>query len=117
MSEHFKEEEFKCPCCGEVKVDPNLYTLLEAVRASVGSPIKITSGYRCPAHNASLRGSVASSDHIRGTAADISIVNPRDRYLAIKTLLTIGCNRIGVSGAFLHVSCDKENPQNVIWTY
>lgn len=48
---------------------------LEAVRVRLGgAPIVITSGYRCPALNAAVRGS-PRSQHMRGEAADF--ISPR----------------------------------------
>ena len=55
---------------------PNLKALCENVlqplRDAVGVPVKISSGYRCPALNKAVGGS-ASSQHMRGEAADIVI--------------------------------------------
>jgi uncharacterized protein YcbK (DUF882 family) len=47
---------------------------LEQVRAVVGRPVRVTSGYRCPALNAhrDVRGS-ATSAHLTGYAADILV--------------------------------------------
>lgn len=47
-----------------------LADLLERVRGHLGTPITITSGYRCPALNKAV-GGVTSSDHMLGMAADI----------------------------------------------
>jgi len=44
--------------------------MLERIRATLGHPIVITSGYRCPKLNAAV-GGVTSSDHTTGQAADI----------------------------------------------
>lgn len=44
--------------------------MLERIRATVGCPIVVTSGYRCEPLNAAI-GGVTSSDHSRGHAADI----------------------------------------------
>lgn len=42
---------------------------LETARGVLGVPLRITSGYRSPAHNADVGGS-STSDHVRGLAAD-----------------------------------------------
>lgn len=44
--------------------------MLERIRATLGCPITVTSGYRCPELNAAI-GSRSSSDHTQGHAADI----------------------------------------------
>jgi zinc D-Ala-D-Ala carboxypeptidase len=48
--------------------------MLERIRATLNSPIAVTSGYRCLALNAAI-GSRSSSDHTQGHAADF--VAPR----------------------------------------
>ena len=48
--------------------------MLERIRATLGVPVIVTSGYRAPAVNKAV-GGVTSSDHMQGHAADI--VAPR----------------------------------------
>lgn len=45
--------------------------ILQPLRDYAGSPIHVSSGYRCPALNAQLVGSSRSSAHMFGRAADI----------------------------------------------
>jgi zinc D-Ala-D-Ala carboxypeptidase len=54
---------------------PNLMRLaqmLEQVRAVVGMPVRVNSGYRCPALNRAVNGSSVSA-HCDGRAADIVV--------------------------------------------
>lgn len=44
--------------------------VLDPVREQYGKPIRVTSGFRCPALN-KLVGGVHTSDHLKGRAADI----------------------------------------------
>lgn len=44
--------------------------MLERIRAALGAPVLVTSGYRGPALNRAV-GGVTSSDHTQGHAADI----------------------------------------------
>lgn len=44
--------------------------MLERIRATLGVPVIVTSGYRAPAVNRAV-GGVTSSDHMQGHAADI----------------------------------------------
>lgn len=44
--------------------------MLERIRATVGVPVIVTSGYRCPELNKAV-GSRSTSDHTQGHAADI----------------------------------------------
>lgn len=54
---------------------------LEQVRALVGTPILVSSGYRSPALNRKVGGS-ATSAHLRGLAADINAVSITPKELA-----------------------------------
>lgn len=44
--------------------------MLERIRATLGVPVIVTSGYRCTALNRAV-GGVSTSDHTQGRAADI----------------------------------------------
>lgn len=81
LTEHFKLEEFThSPTATQLKIDnsvpddlmPNIQLTaikLELVRKALGSPIIITSGYRCPKLNARV-GGVSTSAHTKGLAVD-----------------------------------------------
>lgn len=45
--------------------------ILDPLRERYGKPIKVNSGYRCPALNKAVNGS-KSSQHMKGLAADIT---------------------------------------------
>ncbi|ASV11711.1 peptidase M15 [Leptospira santarosai] len=47
-------------------------TILEPLRKAIGKPIQINSGYRSPAVNRKIKGSI-TSQHMAGEAADICI--------------------------------------------
>ena len=70
---YFKREEFACQCgCGFDTVDYELANILDNVRSYFGSPVHITSGCRCPVHNAK-EGGARNSQHLYGRAADIKV--------------------------------------------
>ena len=69
---HFKDVEFACKHCGEYKTNNELLAVLELVRNHFGSPVIITSGYRCPTHNKNV-GGAPKSKHVEGIAADIKV--------------------------------------------
>ena len=73
IGRYFSKEEFACKCgCGEdFEMDPNLIGVLDQLRFDLGSAVHINSGYRCKEHNESL-GSKETSQHRKGTAADVS---------------------------------------------
>lgn len=71
---HFQPGEMTCKCgCGQNNTDLRLMQVLEQARAYFGGkPTIITSGCRCPKHNAEV-GGVAGSQHIFGKGADFYI--------------------------------------------
>jgi uncharacterized protein YcbK (DUF882 family) len=70
-SEHFSDEELRCPHCQKNWTQPALYDNLEELRQQCGDiPLKVLSGYRCPTHNDAVGGS-KKSQHTWGLAADI----------------------------------------------
>lgn len=60
---------------------PNVQALvdnvLDPLREAYGKPVTINSGYRSPALNKAVKGS-ATSDHMKGCAADITGGNPKE---------------------------------------
>lgn len=70
VSENFKLYEFESPDTQEVKVDPQLITLLQNFRNLVAQPVHINSGYRTVEHNKAV-GGVDHSQHRLGKAADL----------------------------------------------
>lgn len=74
LSPHFQVSEVRCHgsgCCGgNAYVRRELLTGLETLRAKVG-PLTLVDVYRCPAHNAALKGSALDSMHLYGAGADI----------------------------------------------
>lgn len=70
---YFTLQEFACKHCEQLPpggMNPVLLEKLDALRERIGAPIYISSGYRCPYHNAVV-GGVSNSQHVLGNAADI----------------------------------------------
>lgn len=105
--QHFKKSEFKCKCgkCGGFPVEPDekLVELLEKIRNHFGAAVTITSGVRCKTHNANV-GGASSSQHLKGTAADIKVkgVAPEKVAAYAETLLP-KTGGIGRYNTFTHV--------------
>jgi len=93
LSEHFKESEFACKHCGEVKVDKKLIELLEELRRYFGQAVSITSGYRCELHNEAV-GGARKSQHMTGKAADIKIKGITPKEVAERARKTFGFVKI-----------------------
>lgn len=90
LTDHFMLSEFErsetATKCGIDNRVPSQYVpalqnlckqVLEPLRAYVGKPIVITSGYRCPELNVKV-GGVYASQHTFGLAADLQL--PKTRY-------------------------------------
>lgn len=60
-----------------VRLTQLIEQLLDPIRAVWGSPIAVNSGYRCPKLNAAV-GGVATSQHLKGEAADITVGSTAD---------------------------------------
>jgi len=72
VSPHFRLTEFQCRCCECVKLHPELLAKLEVLRETWGSPLLLTSGFRCARHNKKVNGAEGSL-HLLGQAADIVV--------------------------------------------
>lgn len=108
ISKHFSRSEFACKCgCGYNTVDAQLLAILEDLRETVQSPITITSGCRCAAHNA-REGGAKNSQHLYGRAADIAVqgVSPGAVYELLNRDPRAG--GVGVYTNWVHVDTRNE---------
>lgn len=75
---YFTREEFRCKCggkyCNGYPAEPEELLVRAAVkvREHFGAPVTISSGLRCPTHNANNKG-VYNSRHLTGKAMDFSV--------------------------------------------
>lgn len=108
LSEHFDSNEFACKCgCGYQNngrdIDPRLVEILEHIRHYVGDvPLIISSGLRCPIHNAN-EGGTPKSYHLQGKAADISCpkgLTPIELKIAARKA---GADGIGLYAWGIHI--------------
>ncbi len=97
---------------------------LDPARAIYGKPIRITSCYRCPTKNKAIGGS-ATSQHMKGEAADLQAVGFQGNDLRFENLdiaraivkhgnydqlILEGCTRFGIEPRWVHVSWRKNGP-------
>lgn len=99
LSRNFTDTEFRCKCCGRVNISKWLIIPLQALRDSIGTPISITCGYRCPKHNKEV-GGVKASYHISGKAADCYFHN-LSLFDAIEAALDVPAFKDGGVGIYL----------------
>ena len=106
LSRNFTREEFLCKCggCDYDTVDAELIIVLQALRNNFGCSVKVTSGNRCVAHNASVGGS-SKSYHVRGRAADIQ-VNGVPSSVVQDYLLTTYPDKYGIGSYALFTHID-----------
>ncbi len=119
LTPNFTDTEFECACCGEL-LDGlpfrRFISKLQRARLFANAPFVITSGYRCPKHNAAVGGKMNSS-HLKGLAADIRVQSSGNRFTVIEGLIKAGFERIGIGREFVHVDMDGSKPQRLIWVY
>jgi zinc D-Ala-D-Ala carboxypeptidase len=48
---NFSAQEFDCSHCGQNEMKPEFMAKLQKLRETYGSPMRVTSGYRCPQHH------------------------------------------------------------------
>ena len=104
LSKNFKVREFACSDGSDpIFVAPGLVSVLQAIRSHFGKAVNINSGYRTPAKNRAVDGA-AYSQHLYGTAADISIkgVSPKEIAAYAETLLPKS-GGIGIYPTFVHI--------------
>lgn len=108
LSDNFRVNEFWCKCgsCEKAEIDERLVSYLQRIRNHFGKPLEISSGYRCPAHNAAV-GGVKGSRHVSGKAADFIVRDVSPGEIA-KYAETIGLNGIGLYDDFVHIDI-REN--------
>jgi uncharacterized protein YcbK (DUF882 family) len=116
LTEHFSLSEFTCRCgCGETSIDLRLAQALEEIRARIGLPITIDSGFRCAKRNKAV-GGAADSRNLIGQAADCSGDFSLDAFRAA-ALESKYINGIGVDRqrGFIHI--DVRKGPLVEWAY
>lgn len=114
---HFTEAEFRCPCgacpgSAHPPMDRGLILALDNVREEYGRPMRVTSGYRCPSHNAAV-GGASDSAHLTGQAADVRCATgPARRALLLVALSRI--ERIELAARHCHFE-DRPQRQPAVW--
>lgn len=105
LSKNFKVREFACYDGSDpIFVAPVLVDVLQDIRDHFGKAVNINSAYRTAAYNKKVDGSATYSQHLYGTAADISIkgVTPKEIAAYAEKLLP-NKGGIGIYSSFVHV--------------
>ena len=104
LSTNFKVNEFACPDGSDpIFVSPELVDVLQKIRSRFCRPVTIKSGYRTPTNNKAV-GGAADSQHLYGTAADITVkgVEPK-KIAAYADALLPHTGGIGIYDTFVHI--------------
>lgn len=117
---NFTRDEFACKHCGERKTPDEFIDKLQRLRDLVDFPLTVTSGYRCPEHNARVSSTGRTGPHTTGRAVDLS-VNRKDAYMVLQAAFAMGeFTGIGVqqkgTGRFIHLD-DLAEGRPTVWSY
>lgn len=119
---YFTETELSCPCCGVNKFNPDTKLRLNRFREWLGSPMIMTSGYRCEAYN---RKNGYTQTHATGQAGDFAVTH-KQAYNINAEAGKFGFTGIGIKqkgqGRFIHLDDLKEDlnqnrPRPHLWSY
>ena len=104
LSEHFTVGEFACrDGTDAVPVSEELVTLLQKIRDHFGRAVTVNSAYRTAAYNTKV-GGAKRSQHLLGTAADITLAGVTPLEVAqYAEFLQPKAGGIGVYRTFTHV--------------
>ena len=119
---NFSEAEFMCKCgCGRADMQPEFLNRLQTLRTACDFPFRITSGFRCEAHDRAEKG---AGVHPSGLACDINVYG--EQLLTILDSCKLLCfHRIGLKQTgkwnkrFIHLDrlVSDKHPSPAIWTY
>jgi len=118
-SKHFSDKELACRCgCGKNEVEPEFLEVLEALRLIYNKPMKVTSGFRCRAHNDRVGGHPYSS-HCEGLAVDIAVPNSAIRHQLLWSIMHAGeFDGVGIAATFIHLDMKPRSGNvQVVFTY
>jgi zinc D-Ala-D-Ala carboxypeptidase len=118
MTEHrnFDEEQYNPPAEVIENLNALCINILQPLRNSLSTPVKINSGYRCPSLNRSIKGA-KNSQHMTGQAADIIDLTHGNEFLfkKIKELTLPFDQMIDEFGLrWVHVSYDPSRNRKQI---
>ena len=122
---NFHRHEFVCKCgCGMADMEPAFMDKLQAMRTELRFPFVISSGFRCPNHDAEATKRVPGV-HAEGIAADVLVTHKRAAAIA-GAWARFGFTGKGedqkgpVGERFIHLDISDEKPGRPrphAWTY
>lgn len=122
MSHHFNYDTdalLACSCCQAKGMEESFLEIMDEIREEVGTPLFVTSGYRCPIHNYNVSSTGTTGPHTTGRAIDIRCTDSRLRYKLTKAGLDRGM-RVTPAKSFIHFDDLNNHPdydKDVMWWY
>lgn len=120
---YFKPAEFACKHCRDNRMQDWFLRDLDELRHQFGRPLIITSGYRCPLHNAAVSSTGHAGPHTTGCAADIGVARG-EAYAVLRLAFALGFTGIGVAQKsaerFIHLDKLLAAPgraRPLVWSY
>ena len=115
--------EITCKCgCGFDMLSQETIETFQAIRDYIGKPIIITSGCRCPEHNANIKPPGAkNSSHISGEALDMHVNGMSARQFGDKIKKCHAEGKIPhlrycyLMDTSVHIDTDSSKNRNSIW--
>lgn len=115
---YFTPREFASKGNGYLRVSKKMIAALDRVRAAVGHPIEIKSGYRDPVHNARV-GGARFSRHLISGAVDINLrgLSAVERHRLMSHLMAEGFTSFGSYARSPDMLVADMRPQARIWRH
>lgn len=126
MSRYFSystDPMLQCSHCRVRGMQADFLDRMDSLREAVGFPLRVSSGYRCPQHNATVSSTGPDGPHTTGRAVDLA-VSHWQAHKVLTAAVALGFTGIGVkqhgSGRFIHLddlAPDVDRPRPTIWSY
>ena len=88
ITTHFHSSEFKCPHCGNIKIDENLINKVEHIFSKLkASKCIVSSGYRCPTYDKRENG--FAGRHSEGLAMDCVFYDKSNKIIPSKIVICV----------------------------
>ena len=111
----FSPREIACKGTGKVLINADALDKLQALRASLGKPLILTSAYRSPEHNRAV-GGAKNSQHMKGIAFDVRMDN-QDPDAFEQAARAAGFTGVGyyVKSGFMHIDTGPSRTWGTPW--
>jgi len=118
-------KEWACKGTGQIVVDTDFLDHVEKLRLMYDRPLRISSGYRSPSHNAAVSSSGTDGPHTTARAIDV-LVYGAHAYDLVALAIALGFQGIGVQQKgpherrYVHLDAVRDSPairRPMMWSY